>query len=59
VQYDDWAVPVGYEVIHKDLYYCDIKNKKTIRRASISKNQHFRNLVLKACNNQVKNDLID
>jgi len=54
VRYGDWAVPVGYEVIRKDLYYCDIKTKKTIRKASVTKNEHFRNLVQQACNNQIK-----
>lgn len=54
VRYGDWAVPIGYEVIRKDLYYCDIKTKKTIRKASVTKNEHFRNLVHQACNNQVK-----
>ncbi len=54
VRYGDWAVPIGYEVIHKDLYCCDIKTKKTVRKASVTKNEHFRNLVQQACNNQVK-----
>lgn len=54
VRYGDWAVPVGYEVIRKDLYYCDIKTKKTIRKASVTKNEHFRNLVQQACKNQIK-----
>jgi hypothetical protein len=54
VRYGDWAVPVSYEVIHKDLYYCDIRTKKTVRRASITKNEHFRNLIQQTCTNQVK-----
>jgi len=54
VRYDDWAVPVGYEVIRKDLYYCDLKTKKTIKKASVTKNEHFRDLVQRACANQVK-----
>ena len=54
VRYNDWAVPIGYEVIHKDLFYCDLKNRKTIKKASITKNEHFRNLVQQACINQVK-----
>jgi hypothetical protein len=58
VRYGDWAVPVGYEVIRKDLYYCDIKTKKTIRKASIRKNEHFRNLVQQACNNRIKFEYI-
>lgn len=54
IRYGDWAVPISYEVIHKDLHYCDIKTKKTIRKASVTKNEHFRNLVQQACNNQIK-----
>lgn len=54
VRYGDWAVPIGYEVIHKDLHYCDIKTKKTFRKASITKNEHFRNLFQQACVNEVK-----
>jgi hypothetical protein len=48
------AVPVGYKVIRKDLYYCDIKTKKAIRKASVTKNEHFRDLVQQVCKNQIK-----
>lgn len=48
------AVPVGYKVIRKDLYYCDIKTKKAIRKASVTKNEHFRDLVQQAWKNQIK-----
>ena len=54
IRYGDWAVPIGYEVIRKDLYYCDIKTKKPIRKASVTKNEHFRNITQQACNNQIK-----
>lgn len=54
VRYGDWAVPVGYKAVHKDLYFCDLKTKKTMRRASTTKNEHFRALVEQAVANQVK-----
>jgi DDE superfamily endonuclease len=56
VRYGDWAVPVGYQVIHKDIYYCDLKTKRTVRKASVTKNEHFRSLVQRACANQIKFD---
>lgn len=32
VRYDDFSVPVGYEIIKKDVAYCDIKTKKMHRK---------------------------
>ncbi len=58
VRHDDWAVSVGYEVVYKEIYYCDLKTRKSIRKASITKNEHFRRLVQRACNNQVKFDYV-
>ena len=54
IRYADWALPVGFKVIHKDLYFSDLKTKKTLRRASTTKNELFRELVKHAANNQVK-----
>ena len=28
IRYGDLALPIGYEVIKKDLHFCDIKTKK-------------------------------
>lgn len=58
VRYGDWSVPVSYKVIHKDMHYCDVKTRKTTRKASVTKNEHFRSLVQQACTNQIKFDYI-
>jgi hypothetical protein len=39
IRYDDFSVPVGYEVIKKDITYCDIKTRQTRRKSSVTKNQ--------------------
>lgn len=54
VRYNDVAFPVGFKVISKDLHFCDIKTKKEKRQASITKNQHFRELITQAVLNQIK-----
>ena len=53
VQYDDVSIPIGYEIIHKDVSYSEIKTKKVKRKSSITKNEHFRNLLSQAYNNKV------
>lgn len=58
VRYNDWAVPISYKVIHKDLYFSDLKTRKTKRKASFTKNEHFRGLVEQAIANQVKFDYV-
>ena len=53
VRYDDFSFPIGYEIIKKDIEYCDIKMKQHRRKATVNKNQHFRQLVQQACSNHV------
>jgi len=53
VRYDDFSLPIGYEIIKKDIEYCDIKTKQQRRKAAVNKNQHFRQLIQQACNNHV------
>jgi hypothetical protein len=53
VRYDDFSLPIGYEIIKKDIEYCDIKTKQHRRKAAVNKNQHFRQLIQQACNNHV------
>ena len=38
IRYGDIALPIAYEVIHKDLHFCDIKTKKEKRQSSKTKN---------------------
>ena len=44
IRYGDVSLPIGLEVIHKDLHFCELKTKKEKRRASITKNEYFRKL---------------
>lgn len=53
VQYDDVSMPIGYEIVHKDVSYSEIKTKKVKRKASITKNEHFRNLLSQAHSNKI------
>jgi len=54
VRYGDFSYPVGYEIIHKTIRYCVVKTKKETRKSETTKNEYFRNLVLKSSNNNVK-----
>lgn len=56
VRYDDFSVPVGYEVIKKDIAYCDIKTKQVRRKSPVTKNQLFRALLAQAIKNKVMFD---
>jgi hypothetical protein len=53
VRYGDVALPIGYEIVKKDVEFCDVKTKRKKRKAQISKNEHFRNLVQLAVDNKV------
>ncbi|BBI17607.1 transposase [Neochlamydia sp. S13] len=54
ISYGDYTFPIGFEVIKKDMHFCDVKTKKEKRQSSITKNQHFRALIQQAAANQVK-----
>jgi len=41
-------VPVAFEVVHKDLPYCEIETRKLKRQSSVTKNEHLRQM-LHAC----------
>jgi hypothetical protein len=53
VSYDDFSIPVGYEIIEKDVAYYDIKTKKMHRKSSTTKNQLFRSLIEQAVKHKV------
>lgn len=40
------SFPVSYEVIKKEIKFCDIESKKEKRKSSINKNELFRKLVI-------------
>lgn len=54
VRYNDFAVPVAFEAIRKDIPYYDEKTKKERRRSSVTKNELFRNMLEQAVINQLK-----
>ena len=53
VRYGDFSVPVGYEVIRKEVTHCEIKTKQVRRKSSVTKNELFRNLITTAVKNKV------
>lgn len=53
IRYDDFSVPVGYEVIKKDITFCDIKTRKERRKSATTKNELFRKLIELAVSNNV------
>jgi len=58
IRYGDVALPIAYEVIKKDVHFCDVKTKKEKRQASKSKNQHLRALVAQAVKNEILFDYV-
>ena len=58
VRYGDIALPIAYELVCKDVLFCDITTKKEKRQSSISKNQMFRSIIAQAITNQVKFDYV-
>jgi len=57
-RYEDVSLPVGYTLVKKDVQYCDIASKKQKRKASVTKNEQFRQLIKQASDNQVSFDYI-
>ena len=53
VSYNDAVLPFGYEIVHKDVSFSDIKTRKVKRKASTSKNEDFRNLIQQSIDNKV------
>lgn len=58
VRYGDIAFPVAFELVCKNLHFCDLKTKQEKRQSSVTKNQQFRMLIEQAISNQIKFDYI-
>ena len=58
IRYGDFALPVAFESIRKDLHFCDLKDRKEKRRSSSNKNELFRNMLQQAVKNKVKFDYV-
>lgn len=54
VKYNDIVLPIAYEIVHKDVSFSDVATHKEKRKASISKNEHFRNIIGQSVKNNVK-----
>lgn len=55
-RYGDVRIPINYEIVQKDMHYCELKTHKEVHQASRDKNQMFRDFVAMACHNGVKFD---
>jgi hypothetical protein len=58
VRYGDIALPIGYEVIKKDISYTDLETKRQKRKSSITKNELFRRTVQQAVDNHIFFDYV-
>jgi uncharacterized protein YrzB (UPF0473 family) len=58
VRYDDIALPVSVEIVHKEVYFCDEKTKKERRKSSITKNELFRSQIKQAEKNEIQFDYV-
>lgn len=58
VRYGDVALPIGYEIVKKNILYSEIKTRRQKRKAGTSKNEMFRSIIQQATNNQVLFDYV-
>lgn len=54
IRYGDFALPVAFEAIRKDLYFCDLKDKKEKHRSSVTKNELFREMLERSIKNNIQ-----
>ena len=53
IRYGDVSIPITFEIIRKDLCFCDLKDRKEKRRSSISKNELFRKMLCQSFKNKI------
>jgi hypothetical protein len=58
VRYGDIALPIGYEIVKKDIQFCDRETKRQKRKACLTKNDLFRALIQQAVNNHILFDYV-
>lgn len=58
VRYGEIALPIGYEVVKKDILYSDLKTKRQKRKSRVGKNDLFRAIIQQAVNNHVMFDYV-
>jgi hypothetical protein len=47
-------VPVAFEIVHKDLPYCEVETKKLKRHSFVTKNEHLRRMLRVCQQNQLR-----
>lgn len=47
-------VPVAYDIVHKEIAYCDLKTRKEKRTSDVTKNERLRAMVAQSVHNQLK-----
>lgn len=57
-RYGGVAFPIAYELVRKDVFFCDVATKKVKRQSSISKNEMFRSVIAQTITNNVKFEYI-
>ena len=50
----DVNLPLAFEIVHKDLQYCEIETKKLKRKNSTTKNEHLRHMLRVCQQNQLR-----
>ena len=50
----DVNLPLAFEIVHKDLQYCEIETKKLKRKSSTTKNEHLRHMLRVCQQNQLR-----
>lgn len=58
IRYDDFSMPISFEPVCKDIYFCDVETKKEKRKSSKTKNELFRAITKQAVSNRVKFEYI-
>ena len=58
VGYGDVSLPVGYEIVRKDIEFSEVKSQKVRRKSSVSKNEYFRKLIGQCVTNKVLFDYV-
>ncbi len=53
-RYGDISLPIGYEVVKKDIRYSDLETKKEKRKSDVTKNDMFRSMLKQAKRNDVR-----
>ena len=56
IRYNDFAVPIAYEAVRKELYYSEVETKKEKRRSTVTKNEQFRDMIQQTVKNGVPFD---